>query len=361
MVIRYRLGPSYVPPACTGIFADVPCPSGFAVNWIEDVYHRGIDTGCGGGNYCPTSPVSRALMAQMVARTWGYQMPFVTPNPGTDSYATTFNAANQLATVQTPSQTVSFSYDGDGLRFSKSTAAGTTYYVRDPQGQVIAEYSGTAALLAEYVDLDGQRLCTITHDANNVEHRVYYHADVLGTPVAETNETGQLVTKVQYDPFGEEVRPGAAADPHKFTGKELDSEIGLYYFGARYYDAHLGRFISGDPLAGSYSDPQSWNRYAFGRNNPLRFVDLTGMDWLEYTGQIITWYGGTAGDRSKPTATYPATSGYLGYQLPSLTGEHASRRSATPGEARLRRGSRGARGARAAGRAGGAAAGPPPG
>jgi len=184
------------------------------------------------------------------------------------------SAANQLTSVQTPSQTVSFTYDGDGMRLSKTSASGTTYYMRDPQGRVLVEYTPT--FINEYVYLDGQRLCKIWTDANNVKGRVYYHTDTLGTPLAETDESGQLISSAQYYPFGSEVRPGATMDPHKFTGKELDDEIGLYYFGARYYDAHMGRFISVDPVAGRNNDPLSWNRYAYGRDNPLRFLDPSG-------------------------------------------------------------------------------------
>ena len=67
----------YVPPQCTGLFLDVPCPGLYKfADYVEEVSRRGIDTGCSSGNFCPTSPVSRALMAQMVTRTWGYQMPY---------------------------------------------------------------------------------------------------------------------------------------------------------------------------------------------------------------------------------------------------------------------------------------------
>lgn len=277
-------GDSLTLPVCSQVFADVPC-SHWAARFIKKVYTLGIDLGCGGGNYCPTQPVSRALMAQMIARTWGYQMPFVTPNPNTTAY--TFNAADQLTEVQGSGGTVSFTYDGDGQRVSKTGSTGTVLYVRDPRGEVIAEYSGTGALLAEYVYLDGQRVCKVTKDANNVEHRLYYHADMLGTPVAETNEAGQLVVRSEYFPFGDEVRPGSAYDPHKFTGKELDSEIGLYYFGARYYDAHMGRFISVDPVGGGGADPQSWNRYAYARNNPLFYVDPDGRQQAQAAAMTL--------------------------------------------------------------------------
>ena len=57
----------------------------------------------------------------------------------------------------------------------------------------------------------------------------------------------------------------------EFTGKERDAETGLDYFGARYLSATQGRFTSGDPFLGGGrpEDPQSWNRYAYARNNPL--------------------------------------------------------------------------------------------
>ena len=58
----------YTPPACTGVFADVACPGGFAVNWIEQLALDGITAGCGGGNYCPGSPVTRDQMAVFIEK-----------------------------------------------------------------------------------------------------------------------------------------------------------------------------------------------------------------------------------------------------------------------------------------------------
>lgn len=65
----------------------------------------------------------------------------------------------------------------------------------------------------------------------------------------------------------------------QFTLKERDIETGLDYFGARYYGSTQGRFTSVDPLmaSGLVVDPQSWNRYSYSSNNPLRFTDPTGM------------------------------------------------------------------------------------
>jgi RHS repeat-associated core domain len=66
----------------------------------------------------------------------------------------------------------------------------------------------------------------------------------------------------------------------QFTGKERDSETGLDYFGARYFSGAQGRFTSPDPLMASarISDPQTWNRYSYALNNPLKYVDPNGMD-----------------------------------------------------------------------------------
>lgn len=73
----------------------------------------------------------------------------------------------------------------------------------------------------------------------------------------------------------------------KFTQKERDNETGLDYFGARYYASVQGRFTSPDPLlsSGTVFDPQSWNRYFYASNNPLKYTDPTGLyDWSNELG-----------------------------------------------------------------------------
>jgi len=74
--------------------------------------------------------------------------------------------------------------------------------------------------------------------------------------------------------------PDFEACQRRFTGKERDNETGLDYFGARYYGNALGRFTSPDPFTvtpGRVIDSQQLNLYAYGRNNPLKYVDPTGM------------------------------------------------------------------------------------
>jgi len=62
MILRAEHGPNYTPPACTGVFGDVPCPSRYA-NWIERLAAEGITAGCGNGNFCPLRVVKRQQMA----------------------------------------------------------------------------------------------------------------------------------------------------------------------------------------------------------------------------------------------------------------------------------------------------------
>jgi RHS repeat-associated protein len=85
-----------------------------------------------------------------------------------------------------------------------------------------------------------------------------------------------VVTDVSYDPFGEPTLSGEA-ESYLFTGKEQDASQ-LYYYGARYYDPHIGRFITRDVMPGAPEKPQSLNKYSYCLNNPLRYVDPTGHE-----------------------------------------------------------------------------------
>jgi RHS repeat-associated protein len=120
---------------------------------------------------------------------------------------------------------------------------------------------------------------------------------MLGSTRLVTDASGNPVRCIDYAPFGEEIPSGVngrtgcyealASPPYpapsdveslKFTGKERDAETGLDYFGARYFSGAQGRFTSPDaPFNDQHlEDPQSWNLYAYGRNNPLLYMDPTG-------------------------------------------------------------------------------------
>jgi RHS repeat-associated protein len=118
----------------------------------------------------------------------------------------------------------------------------------------------------------------------------YYQLDSVGNVLVVTNAQGTVVEERDYLPFGEELcgtvpcSAPTAGQPRRFTGKERDAETGLDYFGARYYRASHGRFTTVDPVytwRDNLVDPQRWNRYAYGRNNPFRYVDPDGRDTVD--------------------------------------------------------------------------------
>lgn len=113
----------------------------------------------------------------------------------------------------------------------------------------------------------------------------FYHPDHLGSSNLVTDVNGAVVESTEFYPYGRprhEERAGFDS-AYKYTGKELDKESGLQYFGARYYDAVAGIFVSVDPTGDNIpkdwlSDPQLSNLYAYARNNPFTYIDPDGND-----------------------------------------------------------------------------------
>ncbi|MDB5801459.1 MAG: hypothetical protein JWL63_2398 [Rhodocyclales bacterium] len=106
----------------------------------------------------------------------------------------------------------------------------------------------------------------------------YLHNDAAGSPVAATDESGAVLWRESYRPYGDRVKNEAAASSNRqfFHGKPLDTDSGLSYFGARYYDPVVGRFMGVDPVGFSEDNFHSFNRYAYGNNNPYRYRDSDG-------------------------------------------------------------------------------------
>ena len=102
----------------------------------------------------------------------------------------------------------------------------------------------------------------------------YYQADGLGSVTSLSNSTGGLANTYTYDSFGKlTASAGTIANPFRYTGRDSDSEIGLYYYRARYYDQNIGRFVGEDPIGFS----AGINFYAYGNNSPVRNVDPLGL------------------------------------------------------------------------------------
>ncbi|MDQ7311713.1 RHS repeat-associated core domain-containing protein [Stenotrophomonas sp. Sm10] len=100
----------------------------------------------------------------------------------------------------------------------------------------------------------------------------YIHTDALGSPVAITDASGNVIERTVYEPYGAVVnRP--LKDGPGYTGHVTDSGTGLSYMQQRYYDVETGAFLSADPIASSVA---AFGRYAYALGNPYRFLDPDG-------------------------------------------------------------------------------------
>ena len=167
---------------------------------------------------------------------------------------------------------VTYSYDGDGKRVAKSN--GKLYWTgmgSDP----LDESDAAGTINEEYVFFGGKRIARLDLPSTAVH---FYFSDHLGSADVVTSAAGAIEQESDYYPFGGERGITAGPNNYKFTGKERDSESGLDNFGARYDASSLGRFMTPDIFwkDSHAGDPQSWNKYAYSRNNPLRYVDPTG-------------------------------------------------------------------------------------
>jgi RHS repeat-associated protein len=120
--------------------------------------------------------------------------------------------------------------------------------------------------------------------------RYFYHPDHLGSTSYITDASGEVYQHLEYFAFGEtfvEEHSNTNRTPYLYNGKELDEETGLYYYGARYYDARTSVFPSVDPLTENYPFQSG---YVYAGNNPVRYVDIQGMGPGDGSNQGIRIY-----------------------------------------------------------------------
>jgi RHS repeat-associated protein len=136
-----------------------------------------------------------------------------------------------------------------------------------------------------------------------IETTIYLHNDLSGTPQAATDIGGNLLWKETYRPYGERTvnaaasKPtGAGANEQYFHGKKVEAlkgGVNLSYFGARYYDPSIGRFMGVDPQGFDPSSVHSFNRYAYSNNNPYKYVDPDGHSPIDVA--FLAWDLGKLG------------------------------------------------------------------
>ena len=250
-----------------------------------------------------------------------------------------WNERNLLSRSRDSEKTVTYRYGEDGqraLKFCQQTNSETLYFNNFYSMQQVAHEPNheQGLRVSKHIFVGNSRLVTaLTHQAGvdtteQAAKLYYYHADHLQSAQFITNAKGEKYEHIEYTPYGElwtyksktamlflttynnflakqpaglieETAPGVDKLPFRFTGKELDTETGLYYYGARYLDPKYGRWLSGDPAVNDYipkapidDDAKKHNEnlpgmggvfnvvnlhlYHYAGNNPVKYVDPDG-------------------------------------------------------------------------------------
>jgi RHS repeat-associated protein len=168
-----------------------------------------------------------------------------TESSGTTNY--TWDFENRLTQVALPGSggTVSFKYDPFGRRIYKSSSSGTSIYAYDGD-ELVEEANAAGGVVARYSQTQNidEPLAMLRSGTTS-----FYHADGLDSVTSLSNASGALAQTYSFDSFGKlTASSGSLTNPFQYAGREFDSETGLYYMRARYFDPQTGRFLSEDPI-----------------------------------------------------------------------------------------------------------------
>jgi len=177
--------------------------------------------------------------------------------------------------------TITYTYGADGTKLRTVHKIGSTTTTTDYCGNVIYENGVQKLLLTEegYITLSDSKY-----------H--YYLKDHQGNNRVVISQSGTVEETSHYYPFGGTFASAGNVQPYKYNGKEYDSKKGLnwYDYGARHYDAALGRFETVDPSAENYF---KISLYAYCGNSPISRIDPTGADWYEDKQGNLRWQEGS--------------------------------------------------------------------
>src|SRR5712692_10571102 len=192
---------------------------------------------------------------------------------GTSTTSYAWDYENRMTSVTLPGSggTVTFAYDPFGRRIKKVTSTTTSIFAYDGDN-LIEETNSSGAAVARYEPTQNidEPLAMLRSGGTS-----YFHADGLGSVTSLSNAAGSLAQTYAYDSFGKQTASsGSLVNPFQYTARESDSETGLYYYRARYYDLGTGRFLSEDGIHFTGGDT---NFYRFVYNAPANYADPTGL------------------------------------------------------------------------------------
>jgi RHS repeat-associated protein len=191
-------------------------------------------------------------------------------DPSGKSY--TWDFENRLVSaVVTGTGTVTFKYDPFGRRVYKSSPNFTGIFAYDGYN-LIDTMNSSGSVVAGYTQTQNidEPLAEVRSGGNS-----YYEADGLGSITSLSSSTRAVANTYTYDSFGNVTNfTGTLSNPFRYTGREFDSETGVYYYRARYYESSSGRFMSEDPIKFMGGN----NFYAYVFNSPADGTDPFGLD-----------------------------------------------------------------------------------
>lgn len=213
---------------------------------------------------------------------------------GTRSY--TWDALDQLAQVSAGGTTVAYGYDGLGRRTRKTANGTPTQWLYDGDA-IYADYGSSWTNPTARWSMAGLDRPVIRGQVNGDGSdgtAQYPLADGLGSVIALANSADATLASQRFDAWGNTVASTGTIPQFGYTGREPD-ETGLVFYRARYYSPGIARFVGRDPigLAGGL------NRYAYVGNNPVNYVDPTGL-YAVFSSQIS---GGTSSSSASKGAT----------------------------------------------------------
>jgi len=200
----------------------------------------------------------------------------LTQTTGNNTKTLHYDVFNHLERVVQGNMTAAYAYRADGLRQSKTVNGHTTTHVWD-RGSIILELNDSG----EVVNRFSRGLGHLIHSY----HHGFYLFNARTDVVQRVDSNGDILHTYRYDAFGNQLNGEETnTNPFRFAGEYYDWETGFIYLRARFYNPAIGRFISEDPYWTIFNIQssvgammQAANLYAFVANNPVMFIDPSGL------------------------------------------------------------------------------------
>jgi RHS repeat-associated protein len=238
-------------------------------------------TGSAGTSFLPTYQTSPSITNRIASLPGG-----ITPTYDANGNSTndnfhqyTWDAENRPVSVN--GTAVVLTYDALGRMVEQARGTSYTQIVYSPIGSKLATMNGSTLQKGFLPLINGGEA---VYTSGGLAY--YRHPDHLGSSRFSSTPTRTLYSDTAYSAFGEPYAQAGTTDA-SFTGEDQDTTAGVYDFLYRKYDPGQSRWTSTDPAglaAADKTSPQSWNRYAYVLNNPLRLVDPQGLDGCEDSG-----------------------------------------------------------------------------